>query len=265
PGRPAPLRSRHARHPFPAPQPRRLGGGKALARRRPALSHPFGAQNPPRFVSSQAVKPAGLIVKLVLFFAFILAALWLVDWIKAGLDDRVMPMSDAVMVTTMLAVLLIYMLVTATPFLPGAEIGLLLLTGFGASAAPLVYGATVLALSTTFLIGRLVPGETSARALETLRLHRAAALLRDVCARPVPERLDALLDGVESPWLKKGTRYRYLALALLLNMPGNVVIGGGGGLALVAGLSRVFHPGLFVLTVALAVLPVPLFVLLVPQ
>ena len=53
-------------------------------------------------------------------------------------------------------------------------------------------------------------------------------------------------------------RYRYPALAIAIAMPGNIVLGGGGGIALAAGLSRTFHPALFVLTVALATLPVPL-------
>ena len=55
-------------------------------------------------------------------------------------------------------------------------------------------------------------------------------------------------------------RQRYLALALLLNMPGNFVLGGGGGIAMMAGLSRVFSPPLFLLMTMLAVAPVPLAV-----
>lgn len=33
---------------------------------------------------------------------------------------------------------------------------------------------------------------------------------------------------------------RYVALAVLLNIPGNVVIGGGGGIAFAAGMTRLF-------------------------
>jgi len=53
-------------------------------------------------------------------------------------------------------------------------------------------------------------------------------------------------------------RYRYVALAVAINTPGNVILGGGGGLALMAGLSRLFSPLPFLLTVLIAVLPVPL-------
>ena len=47
----------------------------------------------------------------------------------------------------------------------------------------------------------------------------------------------------------------------LFNMPGNSVLGGGGGIALMSGISRVLCPVRFFLTVLVAVSPVPLFVL----
>ena len=53
---------------------------------------------------------------------------------------------------------------------------------------------------------------------------------------------------------------RYPLLAALINVPGNAVVGGGGGIALTAGFSRLFRPGWTALTVALAVAPVPLIV-----
>lgn len=204
---------------------------------------------------------APLLLRLGLLLALVLGAIWVVDLIKEALDLTIMPHNEALIYRTVLGAVLVYMVLMATPFLPGAEIGLLLLTAFGATVAPLVYAATIVALMVTFLVGHLVPGEVTARALETLRLHKAAALLRQVCAEPREVRLDVLMRGVESPWLRGMTRYRYVALAILLNIPGNVVIGGGGGLALVAGLSRVFHPALYLVTVALAVLPVPLAVM----
>ena len=34
-------------------------------------------------------------------------------------------------------------------------------------------------------------------------------------------------------------RYRYVALALAFNLPGNAVLGGGGGIAMMAGLSGI--------------------------
>ncbi|MEL6549452.1 MAG: hypothetical protein AAFQ54_04310 [Pseudomonadota bacterium] len=205
------------------------------------------------------------LLKAALFLAVILAALWLSSWIRDALDMAIMPEKDGLMFRTLLLIVLVYVLILATPFLPGAEIGLVLLTAFGAPIAPIVYLATIISLTISYTIGRTVPPEVTARALERLGLHRAAAFLREIRSRPREERLEVLLASVQAPWARKGTRLRYLVLALLLNMPGNVVIGGGGGLCMVAGLSRVFHPGLFLLTVMVAVAPVPLFVMLAAQ
>ena len=57
-------------------------------------------------------------------------------------------------------------------------------------------------------------------------------------------------------------KYRYLALLVVINAPGNIVIGGGGGIAMSAGMSRLFVPSLFLLTIAIAVSPIPLFLII---
>jgi hypothetical protein len=56
------------------------------------------------------------------------------------------------------------------------------------------------------------------------------------------------------------SRCRYLLVALLVNLPGNALLGCGGGIALSPGLSRVFQPAAMVATLAVAVSPVPLAV-----
>ena len=53
-------------------------------------------------------------------------------------------------------------------------------------------------------------------------------------------------------------KHRYLALAVLFNLPGNYFLGGGGGIALVCGASRCIPRKTFLLTVVLATSPVPL-------
>ena len=58
-------------------------------------------------------------------------------------------------------------------------------------------------------------------------------------------------------------RRRYLVLALLVNLPGNSLIGGGGGILLAAGLSRLFQPVAVALTMLLATAPLPLAVMLI--
>jgi hypothetical protein len=49
---------------------------------------------------------------------------------------------------------------------------------------------------------------------------------------------------------------------LLLNLPGNAALGGGGGIAMMSGFCRLFTFAGFVTTVALAVAPMPLLILL---
>jgi len=55
-------------------------------------------------------------------------------------------------------------------------------------------------------------------------------------------------------------RHRYLALAVLFNLPGNMLIGGGGGIALIAGMSGLYRSTNYFITVTLAVAPVPLII-----
>ena len=66
-------------------------------------------------------------------------------------------------------------------------------------------------------------------------------------------------DPVYIPWLLK---HRYIAVIVALNVPGNALIGGGGGIALLAGMSGLFTFPRYLAALALAVLPVPLFVLI---
>ena len=55
--------------------------------------------------------------------------------------------------------------------------------------------------------------------------------------------------------------HRYLTLGACLNLPGNSVLGGGGGIAFICGLSGQFHWRRFILTIVLATAPIPLLVL----
>ncbi len=158
--------------------------------------------------------------------------------------------------------LVLYIMLLAVPFVPGAEIGMILLTLGGAELAPLVYLATVLSLCLAFAIGRLVPEAVIARALAWVGLTRAAELSARFETLPPAGRARALRKILHVPGLPTVIRYRYVALALAMNLPGNVVIGGGGGIALTAGLSRLFSPGKFLLTTLIAVLPVPLLIVL---
>lgn len=167
-------------------------------------------------------------------------------------------MGEAGLSRLLAGVVALYVAASAVPFVPGAEIGLGLLLAFGKAAAPVVYGAMVGALGLAFLAGRLVPATRLARVFLWLGLKRAAALVRTIAPMDAAERESYLAKNFDNRWIRGLLRRRYLALALALNLPGNAILGGGGGLALFAGMSGLFSAWAFGLTIILAVAPVPL-------
>lgn len=171
-------------------------------------------------------------------------------------EASVAPMQGAML----MGALTIYALLIATPFVPGIEIGVALLLMRGASIAPAVYGATVLGLTFAYLLGRYMKEDTLARLLLDLRLRRAGSYVHRVTQLGASSR-EAELEAMLPRWLAVPfLRYRYLTLAFLVNVPGNVALGGGGGLMIMAGLSRIYHPVQTIITIAISVLPVPLVI-----
>ena len=155
--------------------------------------------------------------------------------------------------------LLAYAILLALPFVPGIEIGLALMMIEGSWVAPAVYGATLLGLMLAFGVGRLMPYHAIEQALRDFRLVRAADMVARIAPLGQAERLALLQRGVPR-WLAPVAPLRYLVLAVLINLPGNIALGGGGGLLLYAGLSRLFAPLPLVLTLMVAISPVPLAV-----
>ena len=160
------------------------------------------------------------------------------------------------------AVIALYAVLMAFPFVPGIEISLGLLAAFGHHVAPAVYAATVAALTVSYLVGRLLPLRLIAALFRSLGQRRAESLVQRLEPLNPGERLEALTAQAPKRIVPTLLRHRYIAVAVALNVPGNAVIGGGGGIALLAGMSGLFtFPG-FLAIVSLAVLPVPLAVLL---
>ena len=153
---------------------------------------------------------------------------------------------------------IVFVVASALPFVPGAEVGFGLLMVFGARVALLVYLCMVVALVLAYFVGRLVPRAAIANAFGRCGFDRARNLVMRMGPLDAKGRLAMLTDlapGRAVPFL---LRHRHLALLVLLNTPGNSVLGGGGGIALTAGMSGLFPwPG-YLATVLLAVAPVPL-------
>ena len=156
------------------------------------------------------------------------------------------------------AAVVVYIGVMAVPFVPAAEIGFTLLLLFGAEVALLVYLSTVLALMLPYLIGRAVPPDLCARALGFFGLRRASDLAQQLAALDTNARLELLLAQAPARFVPTLLRHRYLALAVALNLPGNTLLGGGAGIALCAGICRLYPSHGFVVAVAIAVAPMPI-------
>jgi hypothetical protein len=155
----------------------------------------------------------------------------------------------------------LYVVLMALPFMPGIEVGLMLMAMLGIGGIVLVYLCTVLALSLSFLAGRLLPPRYIARALGWLKLERARKLVTELEPLNAEERFRLLAQSTPSRVVPFLLRHRYLVLAVLFNLPGNAIIGDGGGIALIAGMSRLFPFLKFVLLVCVAITPVPLLFL----
>lgn len=158
------------------------------------------------------------------------------------------------------ALLLAYVVLLALPFVPGVEVGLALLAMEGAWIAPFVYLGTVGGLVLAFLAGAHLPYRYLHRIFADLGAERACRLLERLEPLDEAARI-ALIRKPLPPWLARITLgWRYLLLAVLFNLPGNALLGGGGGIALVAGLSRIFDARIAIPTILIAVAPVPLLV-----
>lgn len=153
-------------------------------------------------------------------------------------------------------------LLLGVPFVPSVEMGLLMMAVFGHMGALAAWLATIAGLSLAYAAGRYMPAGAVSRWLARQGLTTAA----NGEASPGPA-LEAMIAG--SRLGRAGgrigaylLRHRYVLFAVLINLPGNSVLGGGGGIALVSGFARLYRWPWFVLTTALASLPIPLLVFL---
>jgi hypothetical protein len=135
-----------------------------------------------------------------------------------------------------------YALLLSLPFVPGVELGVLLMCVFGKGGIVFAYFATIAGLSLAFLVGRLLPQRWVESSLEKLGFSQS-------CDNPAAE-IDGMLDNLsrKSKFCQNRfgsflSKYRYLTIAVF-------------------GISRSISWKWFLLTVVLAVLPVPLLAFL---
>jgi hypothetical protein len=202
------------------------------------------------------------LLALALYAGLIALGWWISTQWERLEGAQISSMDPAMMFQIVAVALIVFVITSAMPFIPGAEIGFGLMVIFGSKVALLVYGAMISALTLSYLIGALVPAEWIVRFFRYLGFNRATRLAEELAARERHMRIDYLMANAPPRWVPMLLRHRYLAMIVLLNVPGNSLVGGGGGLALAAGMSGLFHFHRFFLTLLVAVAPVPLFFLL---
>lgn len=206
-----------------------------------------------------ALPPRGIRwLKIGVFLAVVILLNVGGTWLARQIDWQLFPRHEPFMRAIVLAVVVLYIVLMATPFMPGIEVGLALILLLGSKGALLVYLCTLIALSISFAVGRHLPPRLLYRLLEWLHLNRAGALVRELAPLNAPARLRLLDERAPSAIAPFLLRHRYLTIAALLNLPGNAVIGGGGGIALIVGMSRLVSFSAYLVLVACAVAPIPL-------
>lgn len=197
---------------------------------------------------------------IVGLYVILLAGGWFVGDLFQRLLDAGMPSTDESSVRmTIMTLAAIFVVASAIPFVPGAEIGLGLILVFGGKIALLVYSCMVVALLISFLIGRFVPTSAIAGFFGFLGMMRVRELVLQFDPLDADDRLALLVSRAPRRFIPTLLRHRYLALVVMLNVPGNTLIGGGGGLAFAAGLSGLFSPLGYITAICIGVAPIPLF------
>ena len=212
-------------------------------------------------MATKSLSWPAFLLRAVLLLSVIFLATWGVHEIRDALNLQIRPDNEQQVHKALMIGAVAYIGLLALPFVPGAEIGIALLATFGAAIAPLIYVCTVAAMTLAFVIGRFLPIRALEQLLRLLRLQRAADLVARAATLTPDERVAMLLGGNQSKrMLTLAVRYRYVALAVAVNTPGNSIIGGGGGIMMLAGLSGLFSPFSTFVTIVLAVSPVPVAV-----
>lgn len=201
---------------------------------------------------------AKLSVIVVLIVLANIGASWVID----RLEIQIWPEYMETMDRAVLIGVVLYIVLMATPFLPGIEIGLALMMVLGPKGVFVTYICTLIALTISFGLGRLFPTHFLVSLLRWLNLRRAATLLSNFNETPPAKRLEFLAERASSQAIPAVLKRRYLMLALLFNLPGNALIGGGGGIAMMAGMSRLYRFPMYFLLISVAILPGPILVTL---
>jgi hypothetical protein len=202
-----------------------------------------------------------LFLKLSLIVGFLVLLNYGGSLVVERINFQLWPQHEHLMITMFWFSILVYVLWMAIPFVPGVELGLVLMVMLGPKGVVLVYLCTLLSLSLSFTIGRLLPLHVFARFLGWLHLHKAQDLVLKLEPLNSEERLDFLIRTAPSKVTPFLLKHRYLMIAIALNLPGNALIGGGGGIGLITGMSGLYPFPRYLLLISLAITPLPILIL----
>ena len=192
-------------------------------------------------------------------YAILLAAGWGAGELLLGMTvPELRPMNEPMIHRMVMGALVLFVVMAAIPFVPGAEIGFALLLMFGGQASGIVYAGMVGALLLSFTVARFVPLSLLSQLTASLRLAGATRFFDLLASMPAEERSRFISDRLDGQFSSTLLKNRYLALAILLNVPGNSLLGGAGGLAFMAGISGLYRFWPYLLSVLIAVAPIPL-------
>lgn len=197
--------------------------------------------------------------KIVLVFAVMAFLNGAGIWLAHNINSQLLQNNRAMIFLTLLCLFFTYIILLALPFIPGIEIGFALMLLMGAEGALLVYFSTIVALSISYVIGGAIPSGLICKGLEWLHMNRACDMIRQhetLNAKALLQRLNSRAPTKFVPFLLK---HRYMTIAAALNLPGNSLMGGGGGIAMMVGMSRLISYPEFLLLLVVAIAPVPLW------
>ena len=210
-----------------------------------------------------AVKRRRRFLLIALYATLIIGGIFLGRVLGDLVAFELRPSNEPQVHALLMAAIVAYIVASAIPFVPGAEIGLVLMLVLGPTTVVLVYTSMVLALTVAYVVGRTLPPDVIAAIFNFFHLERARRLVLDCAPLDIDAKLALMTERAPPRIIPFLLRHRYITLALAFNLPGNTLIGGGGGIALAAGMSGIYPLGAFITIVMLAVAPVPLLIAIV--
>ncbi|WP_417531129.1 hypothetical protein [Marinobacter lipolyticus] len=213
-------------------------------------------------MDTQAKRRLAGILKLLILIALIVVGNLFTRGVLEGMEVSIRPSNEPMLHRIIVTSMIAYVFLMAIPFVPGVEIGLALMMLLGPKIVPLVYGCTLVSLCLGFMVGRFLPEAMISRFLMDLHLFRAGRFIERLQGLDSQQRLSLMLEKSPRRLVPVLLRHRFLTLMVVINLPGNMIIGGGGGLAMVAGISRLFSIPQFILSIAVAISPLPILLLL---